>query len=161
MNKDEEEFIIDETIPEPDPTESMDEIGNAETTPDDKTNDEEPKESRSKLGVALNNIYHFISGDFLTKENFAKQFPFILYIIFLLMLLVASSYQVEKTNSEIRTLTKQIEQYHTQHIYLKAAITKETKQSTLVEKLKYREIKESTQPMKKIEIKKDNEEEKP
>ena len=150
MNKDDEDFIIDETIPEPDPTENTDENTNVEPSPDDKT-DEEPKEKRNKLGVALNNVYHFLSGDFLTKENFAKQFPFILYIVFLLMVLVASSYHVENTHSQIRSLTKQIEEYHTQHIYLKAAITRETKQSTLVEKLKYREIKESTQPMKKIE----------
>jgi hypothetical protein len=160
MNKDDEDFIIDETIPEPDPMDNPNE--NVDADPSSEASpDKEPKEKRSKLGIALNNIYHFISGDFLTKEGFAKQFPFILYIVFLLMLLVASSYHVENVHSQIRSLTKQIEEYHTQHIYLKAAITKETKQSTLVEKLKYREIKESTQPMKKIEINKNEGEDKP
>lgn len=159
MNRDDEEFIIDETIPEPDPSES---IGNndAEGPAMDNSGaeDNESGEKRSRLGQAINKTYHFLSGDFLTKENFAKQFPFILYIIFLLMILIASSYHVENTNSQIRSLTRQIEQYHTEHIYLKAAITKETKQSTLVDKLKYRGIKEPTQSMKKIELPKPEEE---
>ena len=157
MTTDEEDFIIDESIPEPDAAED----NNTDVVLDNEdieNGDSEPEEKKSKFAVALNNIYRFLSGEFLTKENFSKQFPFILYIIFLLMLLVASSYQMENTNSQIRTLTKQIEQYHTQHIYLKAAITKESKQSTLVEKLKYREIKESTQPIKKIDYNKPNEE---
>lgn len=159
MNRDEEEFIIDETIPEPDPSEGIDN-NDAEGTVMDNSDakDNEPEEKKSLLGSALNKIYHFLSGDFLAKENFAKQFPFILYIIFLLMVLIASSYHVENTNSQIRSLTRQIEQYHTEHIYLKAAITKETKQSTLVEKLKYRGIKEPTQSMKKIELPKPEEE---
>lgn len=148
MINEEEDFIIDENIPEPDTTEGFD---NSDA-PEDDTHDSEPEKKKGKVATALNNIYRFLSGDFLTKENFAKQFPFILYIIFLLMLLVASSYHMENTNSQIRSLTKKIEQYHTQHIYLKAAITRESKQSTLVEKLKYREIKESTQPIKKIEF---------
>jgi len=157
MNRDDEEFIIDETIPEPDPSESI-ENNDAEGVAVDSSENDEPEEKKSLLGTALNKIYHFLSGDFLTKENFAKQFPFILYIIFLLMILIASSYHVENTNSQIRSLTRQIEQYHTEHIYLKAAITKETKQSSLVEKLKYRGIKESTQSMKRIEIPKPEEE---
>ena len=148
MINEEEDFIIDENIPEPDTTEGFD---NSDA-PEDDIHDSEPEKKKGKVATALNNIYRFLSGDFLTKENFAKQFPFILYIIFLLMLLVASSYHMENTNSQIRSLTKKIEQYHTQHIYLKAAITRESKQSTLVEKLKYREIKESTQPIKKIEF---------
>lgn len=148
MINEEEDFIIDENIPESDTTEGFD---NSDA-PEDDIHDSEPEKKKGKVATALNNIYRFLSGDFLTKENFAKQFPFILYIIFLLMLLVASSYHMENTNSQIRSLTKKIEQYHTQHIYLKAAITRESKQSTLVEKLKYREIKESTQPIKKIEF---------
>ncbi len=150
MNKDEEEFIIDETIPEPElPGEPGDSI--AEDTAISSARDT-TKKTKSWLGSAINNIYHFFNGDFLTKENFAKQVPFILYIILLMMILIASSYKVENTNTQIRNLTKKIEQYHTEYIYLKAAITKETKQSSLVKKLQYRGIKESKEPMKKIEI---------
>lgn len=160
MITDDEEFIIDNDMPEPDNTEDAGTPGNTHCTAasDDDRSDDEPEEKKGKVATVLNNIYRFLSGDFLTKENFAKQFPFILYIIFLLMLLVASSYHMENTNNQIRVLTKKIEQYHTQHIYLKAAITKEIKQSTLVEKLKHREIKESTQPIKKIEFNKENKE---
>ena len=103
-----------------------------------------PKESK-KNGVAA-----VLEGDILVKEGFVKLFPFLMYVVFLLMLCIANTYIAEDVNREIAKLNKMEESLHVEYVYYKSEITKSTTQSNLVKKLEKKGIKESVVPLRKI-----------
>ena len=96
-----------------------------------------------------------IGGDILATDKFVSLFPFLIYVVALMMLWISNTYYAEDMNREIADLNKRKEDLYVENMYLKSEITKISKQSTLVKKLKKQGIKESVVPMKKIVIEKE------
>lgn len=94
----------------------------------------------------------YLGGDIFTKKTVAKQLPFVIYVVVLLMFYITNTYIAEDVNSELMVQNRILESRHVEYIYNKSEITKLTKQSQLVKMLKYRGIKESVEPLKKITI---------
>lgn len=95
-------------------------------------------------------IMSILGGSFLVKENFAKQFPFMVYVTVLLMVLISNTYVAESCNREIAKATKELNDLHVEYIQLKSAIMEASKQSVLARKLKGTGIKEPVEPLKRI-----------
>jgi cell division protein FtsL len=100
--------------------------------------------------VKKSSIAAVLEGDILVKEGFVKLFPFLMYVVFLLMLCIANTYIAEDVNREIAKLNKKEESLHVEYVYYKSEITKSTTQSNLVKKLAKKGIKESVVPLRKI-----------
>ena len=100
--------------------------------------------------VKKSSIAAVLEGDILVKEGFVKLFPFLMYVVFLLMLCIANTYIAEDVNREIAKLNKMEESLHVEYVYYKSEITKSTTQSNLVKKLAKKGIKESVVPLRKI-----------
>ena len=100
--------------------------------------------------VKKSSIAAVLEGDILVKEGFVKLFPFLMYVVFLLMLCIANTYIAEDVNREIANLNKKEESLHVEYVYYKSEITKSTTQSNLVKKLAKKGIKESVVPLRKI-----------
>lgn len=98
-----------------------------------------------------------MGGTFLSKDSVIQLFPFILYVVFLLMLNITNTYIAEDMSREVARLERQAEELHVEYIYLRSEVTKLTKQSNLAKILKDRGIKESVDPLKKIVIENDKE----
>lgn len=98
------------------------------------------------------NIMSVLGGSFLVKEKFAKQFPFMVYVTVLLMLLIYNTYVAEERNREIASATRELNDLHVEYIQLKSAIMEASKQSVLARKLKDSGIKEPVEPLKRINI---------
>lgn len=94
----------------------------------------------------------YLGGDVFLKQSVMRQLPFVLYIVFLLMLYITNTYVAEDVRREISTKNKMLEDRHVEYVYNKSEITRMTKQSELVKILKNRGIKESIEPLKKITI---------
>ncbi len=94
----------------------------------------------------------YLGGDIFTKKTVAKQLPFVIYVVVLLMLYITNTYIAEDVNSELMVQNRVLENKHVEYVYNKSEITKLTKQSQLVKLLKDRGIKESVEPLKKITI---------
>lgn len=114
--------------------------------------EEKPKEKKASPKTKKNGLIAVLGGDLLVNEGFLKLFPFLMYVVFLLMLCIANTYIAEDVNREIARLKKQEENLYVEYVYYNSEITKYTTQSNLVRKLERKGIKESVVPLKKIVV---------
>lgn len=108
------------------------------------------REKKGNNGSSVKKVMNVLGGNFLVKENFAKQFPFIVYVTVLLMVIITNTYIAEEHNREIAKDARRLSDLHVEYIQLKSAIMQESKQSVLARKLKDTGIKESVEPLKRI-----------
>lgn len=97
-------------------------------------------------------VMNVLGGGFLAKEKFAKQFPFLVTVTVLLMILITNTYIAEERNREITRTTRQLNDLQVEYIQLKSAIMQATKQSVLSKKLATTGIKDQTEPVIRINI---------
>ena len=88
-----------------------------------------------------------------TKDSVVKQLPFILYVVFLLMIYISNTYIAEDMKLDIIQTSKILEEKKVEYISIKSEITTRTKQSELSVRLKSKGIKETVEPVKKIVVK--------
>ncbi|MBP5642625.1 MAG: hypothetical protein J6X10_00100 [Bacteroidales bacterium] len=94
-----------------------------------------------------------LGGDFFSKESVVKQLPFLLYVVFLLMIYISNTYIAEDMKLDLIKTTQILEERRVEYISIRSEITTRTKQSELAAKLKNKGIKETVEPVKKIIIK--------
>lgn len=117
---------------------------------------EEPKEKPvTKNRAWIGKLSFVMSGDVFSKESAVKLFPFVLYIVLLLMIYITNVYVAEDMSREISRYNRLSEERYVEYIYLKSEITSLTKQSNLAKMLKNTGIKESVDPFKKIVVEKE------
>ena len=114
--------------------------------------EEKPKKKSSKVNKLIADI---MGGDIFSKDGFVGLFPFFVYIVFLSMLYITNVYIAEDVSRDIAKSNRRIEDLHVEYVYLKSEITKITKQSNMVNMLKYKGIKESVEPLRKIVVEKE------
>ena len=78
-----------------------------------------------KKGSFFNN---YLGGDVFSKKTVIKQLPFVLYVVFLLMLYITNTYIAEDINREVLTKTRLLDEKHVEYVYNKSEITRMTKQ---------------------------------
>lgn len=113
---------------------------------------EEQQTSDTKNAVWVEKVSYVMSGAVFSKETVVKSFPFILYVVFLLMLYIGNVYVAEDISREISRYNRLSEERYVEYIYLKSEVTSITKQSNLAKMLKNTGIKESVDPFKKIVV---------
>ena len=99
----------------------------------------ERKEKTSKGGVVMN----ILGGSVLTREDFSKIFPFLVYVTVLLMLLITNAYIAESTSRAIKNNSIRLRDLRVEYTYAKSAYTKGSTQKVLIEKLNDEGLKES------------------
>ena len=100
----------------------------------------ERKSSANKGGSTFMNI---LGGNFLTREDLSKIFPFLVYLTVLLMLIITNAYIAESTSRSIKKNTLLLRDLRVEYIYAKSAYTQESTQTILIDKLAGEGIKES------------------
>lgn len=113
---------------------------------------EEQQTPDTKNAVWVEKVSYVMSGAVFSKETVVKSFPFILYVVFLLMLYIGNVYVAEDISREISRYNRLSEERYVEYIYLKSEVTSITKQSNLAKMLKNTGIKESVDPFKKIVV---------
>jgi len=99
----------------------------------------EKKDKKEKRGM----IMSILGGSFLTREDFSKIFPFLVYVTVLLMLIITNAYLAESTSRAIKNNSNLLRDLRVEYTYAKSAYTKESTQKVLIEKLKEEGLKES------------------
>lgn len=84
-----------------------------------------------------------LGGSFLTREDFSKMFPFLVYLTVLLMLIITNAYVAESTSRAIKKNTLVLRDLRVEYIYAKSAFTKESTQTVMIDKLLGKGLKES------------------
>ncbi|MFH1121437.1 MAG: FtsL-like putative cell division protein [Bacteroidota bacterium] len=106
----------------------------------------------SKMHVGRS-VSGFLDGSFFSRENLAKQIPFILYLTFLGVLYIANSYNAEKTIIDISKTKRELEELRFSYITNKSELMFHSKQSEVALKLMNSGIKESIVPPLKLYVK--------
>lgn len=101
------------------------------------------KKESSKNGKGGNPLMKILGGSFLTKEDFSKLFPFLVYLTVLLMLIITNAYIAESTSRAIKRNSNLLRDLRVEYIYVKSAYTKESTQTVMIDKLADKGIKES------------------
>ncbi|MFC1733107.1 FtsL-like putative cell division protein [candidate division KSB1 bacterium] len=117
-----------------------------------KTNGKKFSVKAHSPGRALQSI---LDGTLLTKEKFIKYLPFILFLTFLAIILIANNYYSEKTIIEVGEIKKELKEYRFQHISTKSKLMFHSKQSEVAKRMELTGIKESRIPPYKIILKND------
>lgn len=110
------------------------------------------KEKKQKKEKRPKRIMSILGGSFLVREEFKKQFPFMVFVTILLMALITNTYIAEDRNREIARNGKILNDLQVEYIQLKSDIMQASKQSVLAKKLKNIGIKEPLEPLKRIQI---------
>ena len=110
------------------------------------------REKKANNGNSVKKVMGVLGGSFLVREKFVKQFPFMVVVTILLMVLITNTYIAEEKNREIAETTKQLNDLQVEYIQLKSAIMQASKQSVLSKKLTGIGIKNPTEPVKRINI---------
>lgn len=84
-----------------------------------------------------------LGGNFLTREDFSKIFPFMVYLTVLLMLIITNAYIAESTSRTIKNNSLRLRDLRVEYTYAKSAFTKESTQTKMIERLSKEGIKES------------------
>jgi hypothetical protein len=113
----------------------------------------ERKQERKANGGSIKKVMNVLGGSYLAKEKFAKQFPFLVTITVLLMVLITNTYIAESRTREIANANKQLSDLRAKYVELKANIMEASLQSALIKKLDGTGIKESLDPLIRIEYK--------
>lgn len=107
------------------------------------------KEKKNKKPKRMMRI---LGGSFLVREKFAKQFPFLLLVTCLLMVLITNTYIAEDCSREIAATARRLSDLHVEYIQVKSDVMEASKQSVLAKRLKASGIKEPVEPLKRINV---------
>lgn len=115
--------------------------------------DEKPAKGKAKTsGKGGKTLMTVFGGKYLVNRGIAQQFPFLVYVTILLMILITNTYVAEEKSREITQTTKRLNDLQVEYVQLKSAIMEASKQSVLARKLKGTGIKETIEPLKRINI---------
>jgi hypothetical protein len=116
-----------------------------------------PKKARKSLKMSANisrGIRGFLGGEMIQSGTF-KFFPYLVFVAVLAFIYIANNYYAEDKIRLINQHRRDLKQIRYEYITTKSELTSLTKQSQIAKKLGDKGIKESTDPIKTIQIKKE------
>jgi hypothetical protein len=121
----------------------------------EKVEPKEPKELKklkldSGLGKAAKGV---LAGEFLSERGF-NYFPFLLYLAFIASIYIANNYLAENKIRKANDLRDDLRELRYEYITGKSELMEASKQSKISLRLNVIGIKENTEPVKSIKIKK-------
>ncbi len=118
------------------------------------TNKEDKQQPKAaKKNFFFRYIRPILDGSIISRENTVRNFPFIFYIILLLILFISNTFRAQDTQRRINHTTEEVQTLRIKSIYMKSQLmesTRPTKMAKMVEKLG---LQESTVPPQRIIVK--------
>jgi hypothetical protein len=97
-------------------------------------------------------IYDVLRGNFLVSDDSFKNWRFILFIVALMMLMIASSHSSDKKVMEIAKLNKRIKELRSEFVDTRSASMKLKLESTIRKKVLELGLKSSKNPTQVIKV---------
>ena len=110
------------------------------------------REKKTRGNGGITNVWNVLGGSFLIKDSFVRQFPFVVTITVMLMVLITNTYIAESRTREIAETTRRLNDLHVEYIQLKSEIMQASKQSVLSKNLSGLGIKALMEPVKRINV---------
>jgi len=109
------------------------------------------KTDAKKSKVTIKDV---ISGEFLVRDFVISNLPYVFFVIFLMLLLVAKGYYGKQLIQNINQTQKRLDAVTTDYVESKAKLEEETSRGQLLKNLKDTNLVEATTPVKVIRIEK-------
>ncbi len=117
-------------------------------------NGKKKSSSQDRTQRVARSVTGVIAGTFLTRQNVAKQLPFLIFIMVLAMIYIGNSYSAEKRDLAIERVKKENEMLRYEHVLTKSRLTNYSRPPEVARKLQGTGIKESLLPPQKIYVNK-------
>jgi hypothetical protein len=104
------------------------------------------------MGVVKDKIYGILKGKFLVSEDSFKNWRFILFIVSLMLLIIASSHSSDKKVLEIARLNKEINEKRAEFLDTRTIFMEMKLESSIREKVEVLELKPSENPPQVIKV---------
>ncbi len=121
----------------------------------EKQKEKKATKKPAKKSTKANPFVQILNGDFLAKEFVINNLSFVFYVVFLLILLVAKGYYGKQLMKDIDTSQKELDAATAEFVESKARLEEETRRIELVNQLSPKGLKETTNPVKVIRVKKE------
>ena len=95
-----------------------------------------------------------LDGSIISRENTKKDFPFIFFIIFILIIFISNTFSAQHTQREINKTKEEVQVLRIKSIYMKSLLMESTRPTRMAELVKDMGLKESEVPPQKIFVKK-------
>ena len=113
---------------------------------------EQQKVKKEKKENKKRSVMSILGGKFLVREEISKQFPFMVYVTVLLMIIITNTYIAEERTRELAKTAKHLNDLQVEYVQVKSEIMEASKQSVLVKRLAGTGLKEAVTPLKRIEV---------
>jgi len=101
----------------------------------------------------IRNIRPILDGSIISRERTEKNFPFIFYIILLIILFISNTFHAQDTQREIIRTKEEVKVLRIKSIYVKSLLMESTRPTKMAELVKGMGLKESEVPPQKIIVK--------
>ena len=110
------------------------------------------------MSKVKNGIYNVLRGKFLVSEDSFKNWRFIIFVVFLMLLMIGSSHSIDKKVMEISSLNKEIKELKAEFVDTRSISMRMKLESTVRNKVEEFGLKPSENPPQviKVEKKKNN-----
>lgn len=112
------------------------------------------KKSRRKNRRSAKVVAQIMNGEFLSKENFVNNLPFVFFLGFLLVVLIGWGYYAETTTRREVALERELGELNSEYFTLGSKYNTMRGRRQVAEKLKGSGVKESLTSPRKIKVKK-------
>jgi len=104
------------------------------------------------MGIVKDKIYGILKGKFLVSEDSFKNWRFILFVVSLMLLIIASSHSSDKKVMEIARLNKEINEKRAEFLDTRTIFMEMKLESSIREKVEVLELKPSENPPQVIKV---------
>ncbi len=99
-------------------------------------------------------IKPILDGSIISRERTEKNFPFIFYIILLIILFISNTFHAQDTQRKINQTKEQVKVLRIKSIYMKSRLMESTRPTKMADLVNDIGLKESEVPPQKIIVKK-------
>ena len=99
-------------------------------------------------------IKPILDGSIISRERTEKNFPFIFYIILLIILFISNTFHAQDTQRNIDKTKDEVKALRIKSIYMKSQLMERTRPTKMADLVKGMGLKESEVPPQKIIVKK-------
>jgi hypothetical protein len=104
------------------------------------------------MGIVKDKIFNVLKGRFLVSDDSVKNWRFILFIVGLMLLIIASSHSADKKVMEIAKLNKEINEKRAEFVDTRTMFMELKLESTIRNKVEVLGIKPSENPPQVIKV---------
>ena len=119
---------------------------------ENKTKDK--RQSRKTKSFLFRYVRPILDGSIISRERTEKDFPFIFFIIFILIIFISNTFRAQNTQREINKTKQEVQVLRIKSIYTKSLLMESTRPTKMAELVKNMGLKESEVPPRKIIVKK-------